>query len=462
MTQNLGGTANDQTWGFSHNPANQITQRTATNDNYNWIVADITRSYTRNGLNQYSNVSGTSYIYDQRGNLTSDGTRLFCFDLENRLLGVAATGGNACTSPTTMGLTYDPLGRIRETSAPSSTTQFLHDGDRLVAEYNGAGALVRRYVYGPSIDEPIVWYEGATTSDRRYLISDRLGSIVAEDGASTIRYSYGPYGEPHAWSGARIRYTGQVALPEARLYQYRARAYDPELGRFLQTDPVGYDESPNLYVYSRNDPLNRIDPTGRDSIVVEFRDQPFPLAGGEVFTRGHAGWIGINEQSGLTRYREFGRYGPNGDSRVRSLTVPNLVFRNGVPTEGSVVALLSRVLDIAQAAGSSNVWITFDASTDFQSMMNYIERFEELDPEWELFGPNCRTFCRDVTGAGRGGRGPRFTTRLTRRELREVAERIIELYREQQRRREEEERREKKTCPIGGGTTNCTPAPVRR
>jgi RHS repeat-associated protein len=98
---------------------------------------------------------------------------------------------------------------------------------------------LRRTVHGPGVDEPLTWYEGSGTADRRYLITDNQGTVIAEDGAGVVRYAYGPYGEPDTWTGSRFRYTGQIALPEAQLYHYKARAYDSLLGRFLQTDPVG-------------------------------------------------------------------------------------------------------------------------------------------------------------------------------------------------------------------------------
>ena len=60
--------------------------------------------------------------------------------------------------------------------------------------------------------------------------------MIAEAGGATALNRYGPCGEPATWTGGRVRYTGQIALPEAPLYHYKARVYDPVLGRFLQSD----------------------------------------------------------------------------------------------------------------------------------------------------------------------------------------------------------------------------------
>ncbi len=268
-----GGAINDQNFGFDYTPASQMASRSASNDNYNWVGATIAnRSYARNGLNQYTNVGGTAFTYDLRGNLTNDGSRAFAYDLENRLTSVNGAA---------FGLSYDPLGRLRQTVG-TTTTDFLYDSDRLVAEYDGAGLLLRRYVHGPGVDEPLVWHQCATPStcanDRRYLITNHQGSVIAENGASTVRYAYGPYGEPDTWTGSRFRYTGQIALPEVQLYHYKARVYDPVLGRFLQTDPVGYSAGDlNLYTYVGNDPLNRSDPTGLQSCPTrDCPDVPLP------------------------------------------------------------------------------------------------------------------------------------------------------------------------------------------
>lgn len=86
---------------------------------------------------------------------------------------------------------YDGVGRLRQTSLAGVVTKLAYDGSDLVAEYSSAGTLLRRYVHGPGVDQPLIWYEGAL--------------------------SYGPYGEPNAITGVRFRYTGQQLLGQLNL-----------------------------------------------------------------------------------------------------------------------------------------------------------------------------------------------------------------------------------------------------
>jgi RHS repeat-associated protein len=205
-------------------------------------------------------VAGTSFTYDSRGNLTSDGTRTFTFDLENHLLTASA--------PTAVSLAYDPAGRLQTSTAGGATTTLLYDGQNLVGEYDASGNILARYVFGPRVDGPVVWYSGAGTSSRNWLHTDNQNSVVAWSDASgnlTASKGYDPYGIPSAWTGSRFAYTGQIMIPEAQLYHYKARVYDPGLGRFLQTDPIGYASDINTYAYAGQDPINESDPSGLES-----------------------------------------------------------------------------------------------------------------------------------------------------------------------------------------------------
>jgi len=253
LSHDMLGTTHDATWAFGYTDAGQLSSRTLV-DMYEWPVSALDEDYVANGLNQYASVDNAAFNYDARGNLISDGSRNFTYDYENRLLTASGSVEGA--------LSYDPLGRLRSFETDDVTTEFLYDGDRLVAEYVD-DEIVHRYGHGPGVDEPLVWYEGANTSTPRWLVTDRQGSIVAatdSTGAAIQTYTYGPYGEPNDWSGARFRYTGQAVLAELQLYHYKA------LGRFLQTDPIGYQDDLNLYAYVRADPLSAADPSGRVGI----------------------------------------------------------------------------------------------------------------------------------------------------------------------------------------------------
>jgi RHS repeat-associated protein len=259
----LVGTAQDQTWAYTYSAADQVKTRTSSNSAYDWApTATVNRGYAINGLNQAISAGAATLAYDGRGNLSSDGATSFVYDLDNRL--TSASGGSNAT------LSYDPAGRLGQTTG-SASTRFVYSGSDLIAELNTSNVIIRRYVPGSGPDEPLISYEGSGMSDRRYPLADAQGSIAAitnAAGVATIN-TYDEYGIPAASNVGRFQYTGQTWLPEVGLYNYKARLYSPTLGRFLQTDPSGYDDGLNWYAYVGNDPLNRSDPTGNQAQMAQ-------------------------------------------------------------------------------------------------------------------------------------------------------------------------------------------------
>jgi RHS repeat-associated protein len=222
-----------------------------------------------NPWNRLDAAGNTSYSYDSNGNtLTKDdgtGTTQYTWDFENRLTQIALPGATGAAT-----FQYDPFGRrIQKTftvNGITSTTNYLYDGANIIEEVDDNGNQVARFSQGPGIDQPLSMTRGGVTS---FYQQDGLGSVTSlsnSGGGTTDTYTYDAFGNLTGSMESTVnpfRYTGREFDAETGLYYYRARYYNPQIGRFISEDPLGFgggDE--NFYAYVGNNPTNFRDPSG--------------------------------------------------------------------------------------------------------------------------------------------------------------------------------------------------------
>jgi len=224
-------------------------------------------AYTANALNQYAKAGSANYEYDADGNLTSkqdaDGTTTYSYDQQNRLVAVknAAKGLDwSCA--------YDVLGnRVSVTVNGVTTQRVMLPGalPSVAAEYRN-GALVKRHVVVGATKVADIDAAGRS----RYYHGDLIGStrlVTDAAGATTSRVSYKAFGEVRSSYGdlPAAGYVGTLGVETdaTGLLFMRNRYYDPQLGRFIQRDPIGLSGGDaNWYRYCGNEPVGNADPNG--------------------------------------------------------------------------------------------------------------------------------------------------------------------------------------------------------
>jgi RHS repeat-associated protein len=213
-------------------------------------------SAAHNANNELTTWGSGSLTYDAGGNLISDGVNTYMWDARNQLASISGA------SPASF--QYDAFGRRAKKTVSGVTTEFLYDGVNPVQELSG-GTPTANLLAGLAIDEYFTRTDAAGT---RTLLADGLGSTLAlldSAGAVQTEYTYEPFGKvavAGATSGNAFQYTGREN-DGTGLYHYRARYYNPQVGRFISGDPLEFrGGDANLYAYVWNSPLNFLDPFG--------------------------------------------------------------------------------------------------------------------------------------------------------------------------------------------------------
>ncbi|MDQ4068311.1 MAG: hypothetical protein M3203_02355, partial [Actinomycetota bacterium] len=236
-----------------------------------------TYAYTFDGnsnrLSQTVNGARTDYTYDAASRMTKAGSTTYTYDANGNLTGSSAG----------MALSYnakDQTTRVQAAGllAPSLDMAY-EDADQTERAKSGGTNFESGFLGIAVINEALLVNihqvrdnRGNLVGQRRdgglYYLFDGLGSVVAiTDGSGSVRnrYAYGPYGSPIT-SGT----SEQVGNPwgfaggyrdTTGLIKFGTRYYDPTLGRWTQRDPVP-SELP--YAYAGDNPVNFVDPTGRD------------------------------------------------------------------------------------------------------------------------------------------------------------------------------------------------------
>ena len=224
------------------------------------IAGAVNRSFTyaasgQTATDQRSPVSAWSYTTDKAGRMS-------------------AAVLNSVTQAT-FAYDGDELRIANTNSLTSTTTHYVYDANgQLIAEANGAtGAVIREYLWLGALPIGYVDRLGSAGASRLFFVhADHLGrpqKITDATRATVWDGVFAPFGEIHAVTGSIVNvlmFPGQVYDPETGLSQNWHRDYDANIGRYLQSDPIGLEGGINTFAYVGGNPVADIDPTGLEAI----------------------------------------------------------------------------------------------------------------------------------------------------------------------------------------------------
>ncbi|MDH5508415.1 MAG: RHS repeat-associated core domain-containing protein [Anaerolineae bacterium] len=233
-----------------------------------------------------------SYTYDNNGNMIerveNTQTWILSYNEENRLEKVEKVSGT-CSVPGTTSeswtSTYDGNGmRVKQahyiSGIGTTTTHYYAGGSYEIQDVGGGGEKVIRYYGFGGKRIAMLDDAGEISETLQYFLTDQQGSTIAvlsDTGTVISEQRYKPFGEVRDDVGTITEtdfgYTGQRNISAAKLMDYNARFFSPELGRFTQPDTIipslFNPQSLNRYAYVSNNPIRFIDPTGHEG---ECRD----------------------------------------------------------------------------------------------------------------------------------------------------------------------------------------------
>jgi len=248
----------------------------------------VVENRTHNTVNEITAIDGVSISHDDNGNLIEDESYEYTYDQENRLLYIIRKVDARLVGE----YQYDALGRrvikIESPDVTSSKIRFFYDDARLIEEQDASAVTQATYIYGNYIDEVLtmdrdgqvyyyhqnaLWSIAAITDATATIVEqyvyDAYGEVTVTDGAG-VAVPMNVWGAAHSAIGNSYFFTGRRLDEEAGLYYYRARYYDADKGRFLQTDPLGYFNGINLYEYVSSLPTHFLDPFGTYETALGF------------------------------------------------------------------------------------------------------------------------------------------------------------------------------------------------